>query len=293
MFRKLFGLGSFCLALSAVAPQAHAAFVFFNVPGIHAGESARVAEQIVCANFACTVADYQFYVLNTGIFGIDGFALGLGAVPGAIAQNNTSFATFGGGGDGPFPNQPGAVANGGTGVLGPCGPAACNPAFAGPAAWAFEEFQDPGTFGGLPATYYVVRWYSPIQGLGAAKLLPGRYTRMDLFTVYPPAGGGGAVDPLSGDFIGFDSVGDGNLILPEFNNDTDFAGTNDASDTWGTPCDPVANSCGSPAADPTADSQFQVATSDLAAAPEPGTSAMLCGGLGLAALLLRRRNRRK
>src|SRR6185436_8705009 len=45
---------AFLAAMAFAARPAHAAFVFFDIPGIHAGESARVAEQIVCANLACT-----------------------------------------------------------------------------------------------------------------------------------------------------------------------------------------------------------------------------------------------
>ena len=63
--------------MAATAPTANAGFVFFNIPGLHAGESARVAEQIVCANILCSGFDYQFYVLNTGIRNIDGVAFGL------------------------------------------------------------------------------------------------------------------------------------------------------------------------------------------------------------------------
>jgi hypothetical protein len=98
--------------MAFAARPAHTAFVFFDIPGIHAGESARVAEQIVCANLACTGLDYQFYVLNTGVVPIDGVAFGLGVVNaaaqiGAGAPANLggalTFATAPGGVDGPFP----------------------------------------------------------------------------------------------------------------------------------------------------------------------------------------------
>ncbi len=275
--------------MTAVTPRANAGLIFFNVPGLHPGESARVGEQIVCANGPCTVLDYQFYVLNTGVVGIDGVAFGLGVVNAAaqIAGGITTFATAGGGGDGPFPAMPlGGVANGGTGVLGPCGPAACNPAAAGPAAWGFEEFQDAGTAGGLPASFYIVRWYSPIQGPLSAKLLPNRYTRLDLFTVYPPAGGNGAVDPPNDTepFFGFDDVGGD----PGFNADPEFDAASDLS-AWTTVCDPETASCGTPDADPTGDAAFAAATQDLGEAPEPAS--MILIGAGFAGIGLLRRKR--
>src|SRR5260221_519090 len=97
-----YGLGS--VLLLSIPPTAHAGFVYFNLPGLHPGQSARVAEQIVCANQACTGLDYQFYVLNTGLVGIDGVAFGLGATPAnngaAIAWGVLTFASANGGGDG-------------------------------------------------------------------------------------------------------------------------------------------------------------------------------------------------
>jgi hypothetical protein len=288
--------------------MANAAFVFFNVPGLHAGESARVAEQIVCANIACTVLDYQFYVANTGAIGIDGFALGLGAVPGVIPQADTALASAAGGGDGPFPAQPGFV-NFGTAVLGPCALIACGPVGNGPAAWGFEEFQDPGTLGGLPATFYVTRWYNPVQGFNAGcgvanlnlvaanaagVLCPGQYSRFDLITTYPPAGGNGAVDP-PGDtpFIGFDDIGNdpGGNVSPEFDLDSDASGSSSPADDWSQPCDPETSSCGTPATSPTADSVFAADSSQFSESPEPSTSLIAGAGLIVAAGLLRRRKR--
>src|SRR5262249_9672769 len=77
--RIVTGLGGFLL-FSALAPLANAGFVYFNLPGLHPGQSARVAEQIVCTA-GCAGLDYQFYVLNTGVIGIDGVAFGLGVTP--------------------------------------------------------------------------------------------------------------------------------------------------------------------------------------------------------------------
>src|SRR6202012_1424395 len=108
MVRKFSLLAGLAVAMMAVTPKANAGLIFFNVPGLHPGESARVGEQIVCANGPCTVLDYQFYVLDTGVVGIDGVAFGLGVVNAAaqIAGGMTTFATAGGGGDGPFPAMP-------------------------------------------------------------------------------------------------------------------------------------------------------------------------------------------
>ena len=89
--------------------MANAAFVFFNLPGLHPGQRARVAEQIVCKNPGCVGSglDYQFYVANTGVIGIDGVAFGLGVAPAnygaAIAGSVLTIATANGGGDGGFP----------------------------------------------------------------------------------------------------------------------------------------------------------------------------------------------
>lgn len=305
--------GLFGISLTAFAPKANAGMVFFNVPGLHPLESARVGEQIVCANIGCTMLDYQFYVANTGAIGIDGFALGLGVVNAAaqIAGGMTTFATAGGGADGPFPAQPlGGVANGGTAVLGPCGlvPAACNPAFAGPLGWGFEEFQDAETGGGLPATFYITRWYNPVQGFNpgcgwnglfnanlfaanaAGVLCPGQYTRMDLLTVFPPAGGNGAVDPPADlPFIGFDDIGGdtgdaGGNTDPEFDVSSDLSG-------WTQPCDPALTSCGTPATGPTADPIFAADSSTLGQAPEPAAIILTGGGLAAMGMFRRRRKR--
>jgi len=315
MLRKLMPLACLAILISTVAPKANAGFVFFNVPGLHAGESARVAEQIVCANPGCTLLDYQFFVANTGVIGIDGFALGLGAVN--IAGGMTTIASTGGGGDGPFPNQPfGGVNNGGTAVLGPCGllPAACGPAANGPRAWGFEEFQDAGTGGGLPVTFYVTRWYNPIQGFnggcgwngavnlnqGAANaagvLCRGQFARMDLYTVFPPAGGNGAVDPPADTpFIGFDDIGGdtdpGGNLLPEFDAGSDLSGGTDPGDDWSQPCDPETSSCGTPDTDPTADPTFAADSSTFSETetPEPASFILIGSGLAVVGLIRRKR----
>lgn len=271
--------GGMCLS----APPARANFVFFNLPGAHPGQSARVAEQIVCANILCTGLDYQFYVLNTGVVGIDGVAFGLGIVGNGAGQigaggrengGTLSIATRPGGGDGVFPAIPFANVGlwGGTQVLGI--PGGFLPYSAGPLAWGFEEFQDPGTGGALPATFYAVRWYSPVQGPFAAKLFPGRWVRLDLFTVFGPAGGTGAVDPpdISLPFFAFDTV----------NGDLNIDPLSSLTTDWTHPCDPATESC-TPLTDPLGDSAFASATQQLDSqfTPEPATFAMIGGALAL------------
>jgi len=64
------------LALGWAAPSAHAGFVFFTLNNpARPGMQVTVAEQIVCVTpGACNtgnpnrVLDYQYYVVNTGIF---------------------------------------------------------------------------------------------------------------------------------------------------------------------------------------------------------------------------------
>jgi hypothetical protein len=252
--------------MTATAPTANAGFVFFNIPGLHPGESARVAEQIVCANILCSGFDYQFYVLNTGIRPIDGVAFGLGVFnAGAqIAGGALTLATAPLGGDGPFPNV--AAGNfGGTLVLGI--PAGGVPVANGPAAWGFEEWQDAP--GALPATFYIVRWYSPIQGLGAASLGPNRWTRLDLFTVFGPAGGSGAVDPPD-------------ITQPYFSFETtngDLSSITSQSD-WPDACTPGPGCTPEGLTELNADSLFGAASEDTIA-PEPGTIGLLGAGMGL------------
>jgi hypothetical protein len=302
MARKLFLWNSLALALIATTPPAHASFIFFDAPGLHAGEQARIAEQIVCANGPCTVLDYQIFLLNTGTIGIDGFSLGLGVVnPAAqIGAGMVTVATAGGGGDGPFPNMPaGGVNNGGTAILGPCGniPAACNPAEFGPSLWGFEEFQDAGTGGALPVTFYIARWYKPAQGFNgtcalnraaanaAGVLCPGQTTRLDLITTFPPAGGNGAVDPPADEpFLGFDDIGGdtsdpGGNTDPEFDMDSDISGGTSSGDTWSQPCDPETQSCGIPDDNPNSDPLF--AASDYSfSTPEPAGFILMGAGFG-------------
>ena len=275
------GLGS--LLLLSIAPAAHAGFVYFNLPGLHPGQSARVAEQIVCANQACTGLDYQFYVLNTGLVGIDGVAFGLGVTPAnygaAIAGGVLTFASANGGGDGPFPNV--LAGNfGGTTILGIPGntpPLAGGPVF----AWGFEEFQTAGTAGGFPTTFYITRWYSPIQGPFSNYLAPGKYTRLDLFSTFGPAGGTGAVDPPMFDtlpFFEFEGIDGALNVDPN-------AGTD-----WAQPCNPSNGNTSCAPGTVTGDPQFAAGTFQQdPMTPEPASIALL--GSGLLALAFRRLRR--
>jgi len=281
--RIVIGLGGFLL-LGAMAPLANAGFVYFNLPGLHPGQSARVAEQIVCVA-ACTGLDYQFYVLNTGVIGIDGVAFGLGVAPAtygaAIAGGSLTIATANGGADGGFPF---VIAGnyGGTRVLGV--PQNTPPLAAGPVfAWGFEEWQDFGTAGNLPTSFYITRWYSPIQGPGSNFLAPRRYTRLDLYSTFGPAGGTGAVDPPfdTMPFLGFDTIGgpdslDGGATeVPQFNGDPN------ASTDWLQPCNPNTNSSctTNTQSDLNSDSAFAAGTFQQDPTPEPASIGLMAGGI--------------
>jgi hypothetical protein len=283
----VFGLGSLLL-LGVIAPTAHAGFIYFNLPGLHAGQSARVAEQIVCANPACTGLDYQFYVLNTGTVGIDGVAFGLGVTPAnyaaAIAGGTLTFASAAGGGDGPFPAVPACpiAVCGGTTILGIPGdnpPLAGGPVF----AWGFEEFQDKGTNGGFPTSFYITRWYSPIQGPNSNYLAPGRYTRLDLFSTFGPAGGTGAVDPPMFDtlpFFEFEGLNGDINVDPNIGSD------------WGKPCNPSNGNTSCTPGTVTSDPQFAAGTFQQDPAPEPASIVLVAGGLLTVAVRKWRRTRR-
>lgn len=282
------GLGGFLL-LVAMAPLANAGLVYFNLPGLHPGQSARVAEQIVCTNPGCVGGglDYQFYVLNTGVVGIDGVAFGLGVTPAiygaAIAGGALTIATANGGGDGAFPAV--LAGNfGGTALLGI--PPNAAPLAGGPvSAWGFEEWQDAGTAGALPTTFYIARWYSPIQGPSSNFLAPGKYTRVDLFSVFGPAGSTGAVDPPFDTlpFLGFYTIGgidslDGNANeVPQFNPDPN------AFTDWSQPCNPEINpNCPtSTQADLNNDPQFRSAIfqQNPGQTPEPASIGLMARGI--------------
>jgi hypothetical protein len=286
--RTLFGLGSLLL-LSTMAPTAHAGFVYFNLPGLHPGQSARVAEQIVCANPACTGLDYQFYVLNTGLVGIDGVALGLGVTPAnygaAIAGGVLTFASANGGGDGPFPNVAAcAIAVcGGTTILGIPGnnpPLAGGPVF----AWGFEEWQTAGTAGALPTTFYITRWYSPIQGPFSNYLAPGKYTRLDLFSTFGPAPGSGAVDPPMFDTIPFFEF---EGINGDINTDSNIA------QDWTQPCNPSNGNTSCTPGTVTGDPQFAAGTFQQdPTTPEPASIALVASGILIVGVCKWRRKRR-
>jgi hypothetical protein len=245
-----------------------------------------VAEQIVCANQACTGLDYQFYVLNTGNVGIDGVAFGLGVTPAnygaAIAGGVLTFASANGGGDGPFPNV--LAGNfGGTTILGIPGntpPLAAGPVF----AWGFEEFQTAGTAGALPTTFYITRWYSPIQGPGSNFLAPRRYTRLDLFSTFGPAGGTGAVDPPIFDTLPF-------FEFEGINGDLNV--DSNAATDWTQPCNPSNGNTSCTPGTVTSDPQFAAGTFQAdPSVPEPASIGLLAGGLLIVAFRRLRGTRR-
>jgi hypothetical protein len=184
------------IAMTCAGPSARAGWFIFNVGGIHPGQAATVAEQIFPTVVGGNVyLDYEFLVKNTGRIPINGFALGLGAVPAVLPA--PVYASVNGGGDGPYPN---AIAGGFPGGA----PPIVN-FWDTTKPWGFEEFQDG--WPALPATYYVVRWYAANQLNPLLSMPVGAVARFDLLTTYPPAGGGGAVDPFSGGFLGIDDNG--------------------------------------------------------------------------------------
>jgi hypothetical protein len=153
-----------------------------------------VAEQIVCVTpGACNagnpnrVLDYQYYVVNTGLFPVDGFSVGVGNRANAIAGGE-NFSDLAGGGDLQFPNGTGngvtnainfltdGIAQGLVGIHGPGqtafgfqtqAPGMVDISSAGGGAWGFEEFDNNA---GTNPTAYVVRWYTALQG-GAGRPL--------------------------------------------------------------------------------------------------------------------------
>jgi len=153
--RKLMSALGTLVLLSTMAPLAHAGIVYFNLPGLHLGQSPRVAEQIICASVGCSGLDYQSYVLNTGAVGIDGVALGLditAANYAAAIAGAFTFASAAGEGDSGFPALTGCA-------IGVCG-----------GTTGFEEWQDGGT-AALPATLYITVRY-PAGGTWAVDPAP-------------------------------------------------------------------------------------------------------------------------
>ena len=196
-WRRRLVLAAALTVFSMASPSARAGWVIFGVGGIHPGQQALVAEQIFPTVVGgITYLDYEFILKNTGLIPINGFALGLGAVPGGVLPAPV-YASVGGGGDGPYPN---AVAGGFPGGA----PPIVN-FWDTSKPWGFEEFQDG--WPALPATYYVVRWYAANQLNPFLSIPVGGLARFDILTTYPPAGGGGAVNPFSGGFLGIDDNG--------------------------------------------------------------------------------------
>jgi hypothetical protein len=189
-------------------PNARAGFITFTVNAPN-GESALVAEQIsvaACPGGACY--DYEFLVANNGPLNIDGFFLGVGAVPAFPPAGDLEVATMGSPANGPFP----AVAAGGafTALLtAPFEEGATNPY--SPVLfpyWGFLQFDDGA--GGLPLTYYELGWYTGFPGAGALPALPpGFFTRFDLFSTLGPVAGGGGIDPFSGDVFAIIDINPG------------------------------------------------------------------------------------
>ena len=138
-------------------------------------------------------------------------------------------------------------------------------------AWGFEEFQTAGTAGALPTTFYITRWYSPIQGPGSNFLIPGRYTRLDLFSTFGPAPGSGAVDPPAFDTIPFFEF---EGINGDINTDPNIA------QDWTQPCNPSNGNTSCTPGTVTSDPQFAAGTfTQDPQVPEPASIGLLAGGL--------------
>ena len=262
-------------------------WVQFGLSGLHAGQSAVVAEQIRAFRdcVGCpTYYDYDFRVRNTSLVGlpangsiIDGFALGVGvnAFLGGLLPEHYAFVN--GGGDGFFPNIVDAPNIGfipflgGTPLLGGAVAATTLKVTNG---WGFEEFDT------RPAalTAYAVRFYAPNQAAGNG-FAPLQTRRFDLFSFFGPVPGTGGVDPIgAGDFFAFD---DGGIL-------NSFPGALDTPNliVCTTSCDP-----GGP---PDAPAGFDAPADTLgfASIPEPGSIFLMVGGL-LITLFLRRRSIRR
>jgi len=222
--RRALGICVFAALIAAMPARAGVIgwtpWVQFALAGAHPGQSAIVAEQIRL-NLDCGLCtayyDYDFRVQNTSLFNpiapansvIDGFALGVGA--GAFGGLALQYASALGGGDGIYPNV-GALVNNGIGFMGvnfvPGGfvYATSNTAALG---WGMQEYDDRAG-PPLPITTYVLRFYSPAQGVGNGIGIGG-VGRFDLYSVFGPVPGTGGIDPLgSGDFFYFDENGVGN-----------------------------------------------------------------------------------
>ncbi len=181
-------------------------------------ETALVAEQIFRVPGGGGLLDYEFLVANRGPDPIDGFFLGVGKVAAALVGGGGTlppadqwFASANDPANGPFP----ALVAGGainTPLAVPFWAGPTNPF--SPALfqfWHFTQFDDSKVLGVLPTNYYVVGWGTGYDPTGAVQralppLLPGFYTRFDLFSFFGPVPGTGGIDPLSGAEIGIEDI---------------------------------------------------------------------------------------
>jgi hypothetical protein len=252
-------------------------WVQFPLAGLHAGQSATVAEQIRAYKdcVGCPVYyDYDYRVKNTSAPGkiLDGFGLGVGVGAfGPVLFEHYAFVN--GGGDGPWPNIVDAFRNDGIPFLG--GTPFLGGAVAGSTlkitnGWGFEEFDNRGGPGGLTA--YAARFYAPVQGVGNG-FAPGQARRFDLFSFFGPVPGTGGVDPFaSGDFFmldldGIDNSFSGALETPDLN---------------------VCSANCTPGGPPDAPAGFE---GILEGTPEPGTVILMGTGVCALVFLSRRRYR--